>query len=414
MLPCLPATLAPEPTATIAVMQAASPHVSDPSPDAAPCCVLLPCGRRGVVLADARTPAQAARREAQGWPRQAGRPLADSSPWNTPIPHGARYEEVPPLGGYDIGLTSWLHTAASVALHRATVADPRVPIRWVRDSWEPVNTGRWARWGNPAQLEAEILERSEPVNRYPGNPYSTQHPARHWNSAVSGLPPRFARWRQAGELLAHVPEGALPPPDGDGMTVILQPDGRALELYSPVKLSSGAWVSQMFTLTDSVNGLGIGAENGRRASMVPAYAGVITEANLAAGRIPHALALMVPASLLAPAFVGPALAFDSDPNYSGSLPMGARLALPRDLDPGRLGVRSRLGRLIAEAARTYGMFVVDRGGEGVSIVTEHAPGSALLGADTPQERADLKTILRALRACRVQAGSAASGQDGWC
>lgn len=65
--------------------------------------------------------------------------------------------------------------------------------------------------------------------------------------------------------------------------------------------------------------------------MIQSYAGVVRDIDLERGHIDHAIAVIAPAAVLKPAFVFPALAFDSDSSpYRGTLPMGTRLALPRD------------------------------------------------------------------------------------
>jgi len=357
-----------------------------------------------------RLPMSAA--EAPARPRQlrdlavaAGRQrfFADDSPWNTPLPRDANWTPVPRLAGLEVGLTSWLGAnGGAIAIHYATESDPLVEVRFIRDTWTPTSNGRWRRWGNAPAREAEILAQSAPVNLFPGNPYSTQQAALDWDKG--GLPTSFDRWRQdpsQGPLRVHAPRGALPPPDTDGHTVLVQPDGRALELYSPVVLAGGAiWVSQMYGFTDAVGGLGIGRENGRRASMLPSYAGALTDAELATGRIAHALAIVIPAHLLRPAYVWPALAFDSGaggyaaPGDRNALPMGARLALPPTTDIVGLGLRTDTGRMIAQAVQTFGMFVADRGGEGISIQVQADPQRPALARLSPAVQRDLHVIIR--------------------
>ena len=112
--------------------------------------------------------------------------------------------------------------------------------------------------------------------------------------------------------------------------------------------------------------------------MVEAYAGAITDMDMVKGSIDHALALNVPAAMLKAAFTGPALAFDANPNYAGSYAMGTHLALPGSLDIASLGLGTHLGEMIAAAAKTYGMYIVDRGGGGVCVATQFSPASAEL------------------------------------
>lgn len=263
------------------------------------------------------------------------------------------------------------------------------------DTWSPVNGGGVLRFGNSASVDASLLAQSQAVNPYPMNPYSTQRAGLEWNSGGAVDLAAYDEWAQSEVLRVHVPADAVPAPDGDGHMVVIQPDGSALELYSPIKLGDGTLVSMMYSLTDSVNGLGTGAENGRRAAMVPSYAGAITEQDVAAGEIDHALALNVPASMLTTGYTGPALAFDSNDGYSGTLPMGSRLAIPAHVDLDALGLQTELGRMIAEAAQDYGAYVVDRGGGGITVASEYAPDNGALSAYSWPLQQDLETIFHA-------------------
>jgi hypothetical protein len=324
--------------------------------------------------------------------------LSRHSPWNTPIPRGARYAEVPGLEGFGVGLTSWDEAWGSVGLHQATPRDPLVEIRWVPDTWMPVAEGRWKRFGNAPSVEAEILAASEESHPWPANPYSTQHAAIPYGGEgrLPRGPARSVLARRGG-LRVRAPSAALPSPDSDGHAVLIQPDGMALELYSAIVLSAGVWVSSMYGFTDALNGLGVGEENGRRASLIPSYAGVLRHAELASGAVGHALNLVVPAGLLTTEFVPPALAFDTDPGYSGTLPMGARLALPPGTDLDGLGLRTRLGAVLAPVLRDHGAIVTDRGGGGISIVTEYAPASQPLAQRGEAEWQDLRLLFRRMR-----------------
>jgi hypothetical protein len=105
--------------------------------------------------------------------------------------------------------------------------------------------------------------------------------------------------------------------------------------------------------------------------MLPSFAGLIRTGELRDGRIPHALAAQVPASMLKRAFVWPAYAIDRDAGYSGTLPMGALLAIPPSVDVDDLGL-SPLGKVVAHAAQDYGVYVVDRGGSGSTILPSTA------------------------------------------
>src|SRR5262249_12278466 len=116
-------------------------------------------------------------------------------------------------------------------------------------------------------------------------------------------------------------------------------------------------------------GDGTGWWNGRRASMLPSFAGLIRKGEISRGRIPHALAIQAPPAMLTQAAVWPAATFDRNSGYSGTVPMGSLLAIPPDVDIESLGLSTN-GRVIAQAAQDYGVYVVDRGGSGIGFLAE--------------------------------------------
>ena len=321
--------------------------------------------------------------------------FAASSPWNTPISTTATFSAVPNLASYATGLTSWLNGGGNVSIYYAQATDPLVGVLYNANTWYDVYTGAWARSGNSAAVEKQILASSSTINPIPGNPYSTQKAALYWNSKpVSGLPAVYNKWTQTSELYMHVPAGALPTSSSDGQTVIIQPDGTAVELYSPVELSTGQWVSEMFSTTNAVSGTGTGVDNGRTASMVENYAGVLRDTDVTSGVISHALALAVPPAMLKAAFTGPATAFDSgSSDYSGTVAMGSHLGLAPTVNIATLGLTTTLGMEIAKAAQTYGMYVVDRGGSGISLITQNAPTSGSLESYSNATAADVAIIV---------------------
>jgi hypothetical protein len=329
--------------------------------------------------------------------------FSEDSSWNTPIERGAQFMQVPGLETWPVGFSSWLgDVAASVPVYFAADGDPDRPILFNRDAWNNVESGAWRRTGNPQAVEREILETAEPMFPYPGNYYSTQVAGLTWNTLPSGLPPTndYANTTglfDDGPIFARIPPSAVPSPDGDGHMVVIQPDGRALELYATIVLSTGEVVSSMFSFTDPA-GTGSGREHGRRASMLPSYGGILRSAEIADGEIDHAMVLLAPPAMLSTSFVEPALAFDSDPSdYGGTLPMGARLAIPPEVDIDDLGLRTSFGAMIAAAAKTYGFYIGDRGGPGWTIVTEYRPSSQSLAEWDRDRNEDLNRIFEALR-----------------
>jgi len=323
---------------------------------------------------------------------QTHRFFADSSPWNTVIDQSdSVYSAIPNIASYSGGLTGWLSNHGDVSIYYAQNSDPTSEILFNANTWSEVASGAWLRSGNSSSVEQSILSESSTINPFPGNPYSTTNAALQWNTG--GLPATFDQWQQTQPLYVHIPANATPQPDSDGLTVVVEPNGTALEMYSPIKLSSGQWVSSMFSFTDALNGQGVGTEDGRRASMIESYAGALRDIDVTSGHIDHALALVVPPTMLTTAFTSPAAAFDSNPNYSGTLPMGAHLALPANIDLSSLGLKTPFGMELAEAAQQYGMYVVDRGGSGISMVTEHNAQSPVLNVWTSDMSSDFSTIM---------------------
>lgn len=291
------------------------------------------------------------------------RPFNASSPWNTPIAayDDVRYEPTSALRTFAApafsGFSHWLQ-GNWAAVYRARESDPVITLYYHRDAWVKVARGEWRRWGNGAAVEAEIRAgMTQTWDGYEGNMYSTTDPNGFRMPAVYKR-----RQDPYWSLQAHVPADAVPPPDADGLMAVYQPNGTVLEMIAPIRLSNGDYVSVFASYTDP-EGDGTGTAHGRRASMVPVYGGLIREGELTQGRIDHALCLGVGPEALAREVRWPATAMDRNPtNYSGTLPMGTLLALPPDLSDEALGLRTREARVVADAARRYGMYVVDRSG----------------------------------------------------
>lgn len=316
--------------------------------------------------------------------------FADSSPWNTKMAATTTYSAISTIGNYPLVLTSWLKDGGNVSIYYAHDSDPVRQVKSNTHTWDHIYDGSWLHSGNSATVEQQILSSSTDTNPYPMNPYSTQNASLYWNNG--GAPASYDK-AAPGPTYAHIPDAALPTGGTDGYTVVIQPDGTALEMYSPIKLSSGTWVSMMTSFTPALSGQGDGHENGRTASMVENYAGALRDTDFTHATIDHALALVAPPAMLTTAFTGPALAFDSNPNYSGTLPMGSRLALPHNLDVSTLGLTTDLGNKIAHAVQDYGMFVVDRGGSGFTLVTDNNPKTTSLNTWTSDMQKDLDTII---------------------
>jgi hypothetical protein len=292
--------------------------------------------------------------------------LFAASLWLTPA---APLSTSPPVPvNVPVGLDSWVRPEVwTVPVYKAARSDPQAQILFNPNAWYKVAMGEWQRSGNRAEVEAEILGSSSPVFPFRGNVFSSTS-ATTWQ-----LPTVFNEIKNVPGVVPTMilPKAALPAPGPDGHMAVHQPNGDVVETFATIRLSSG----QVAVLSYSRNRsdrMGDGHENGQTASMLPAYLGLITEDELKSGRIAHAMAITVPSHMLTPAVAYPAYAFDrgamtETPRYAGTLPMGSRLAMSATAQPDALGLQTPEGKVIARAAKEFGFFVVDRGGEGISL-----------------------------------------------
>lgn len=322
-----------------------------------------------------------------------------ASPWNTAVPAAATFAAAPAASGLVAGVDSWDPQGTwAIASTAAASTDALRPLLYHPLAWYKVFSGEWKRTGNSAAVEAEIRSGAKTSFPYPGNVFSTTSkagwalPASYNKTVNPSSPP--ARFR--------IGAGAAPAPGADGHLAATQPDGTVLETYATILLSTGEIVALSYAVT-SPTSLGDGWQNGQTASMLPSYAGLFCDADLAAG-LKHAMAISVPPSLLSPQVAYPAYAFDRDAMtnqqpYSGALPMGARLALPPSVSVASLNLSTAEGKAVAAAARTYGFIIVDRGGSGVTIrVTPSCPTkSAALRAWNWGLQSDLNAIFAKVR-----------------
>jgi hypothetical protein len=330
-----------------------------------------------------------------------GQPLlsADSA-WRAPIPPNAIFSADPVPAGIDIGFDTWLQGDLwSIPFYTERTALHREKLLYNAGAWLMVASGRWARSGNSSATERAIRASSTDHFPFPGNVFSTTD-ALAWK-----LPPSFNQIRNpdTGPAWFWFPKDAVPSPGPDGHMAVMQPDGRVIETYATIILSDGTVVALSYSVTDPA-GRGDGWQNGQTASMIPCYTGLIEDREAIRDGIDHAMAITIPARLLAPRAVYPAFAFDRDaltgtPPYSGTIPMGGLLALPPDLNLATLRISTMEGRRIAQAAQNYGLIVVDRGGEGITLRVRRngTPRDPALHRFSPALRSDLGEIFAHVR-----------------
>lgn len=318
-------------------------------------------------------------------------PFSADSVWNRPIPENATYENVAGIerifGGInwnDRWTTFVYQTDEQSRTARLFIHPPAL--------WRLRHTEEITATGNPAAIEEQLRAASTLQNKFPANFYSTtvQSPPGK-RTFPTGIQDIHTAWRNDIRVPA-LPFSASP--DTDGHIAIWQPDGRVLEVYGAVICQNGDVIGTMASFTDP-SGDGSGKANGRCASLIPNYAGLIREGEVAGGSIDHALACTFPPALLTCEVVYPAVAFDMSDRYQGTVPMGALLALPASLDLASLQL-SPGALVIARAAQRYGIYVVDRGGEGLTLKADQNAADAV----TPEIRNDLYKIVRALKRVR--------------
>lgn len=327
---------------------------------------------------------------------------AEHGAWRQPIGRARFAAEADIPESIQIGIDTWQDGCAwCIPVERASAeAGTLRRLLYNGAAWEKVARGAWRRHGNNAGVEREILQSSSADFPPAGNVFSTTS-ARRWV-----LPPRFrARVLETAGVRGwyYCGDDALPASGLDGHMAVVQPGGMVVETYATIRLRDGTVVALSFSVTDP-RGACDGYENGQTASMIPCYAGLIDRRDACLGGIGHAMAVTLPGRLLHAGAVYPALAFDRDAaagagRYGGAIPMGARLGIPPGIDIARLGLRSEAGARIAVAAQAFGMIVVDRGGEGMSLRAQAGSEGVQAGLFqySPGLAADLVTIKACLR-----------------
>ncbi|MEM9133914.1 MAG: hypothetical protein AAGE88_16295 [Actinomycetota bacterium] len=152
----------------------------------------------------------------------------------------------------------------------------------------------------------------------------------------------------------------------------IEPDGRTIRQSQPVHVCTDGTIVTKYDYPDDDIYAGDGIPGAHGGSGMSSLGGTIRLYDLEQGRIDHALKLTIQASQWLSKSQGgyrwPALRADAYVNapstescyYGGTNPsvrMGALLALPADFDVA--GLETELGRMMAQAMRDYGGYVVD-------------------------------------------------------
>lgn len=299
--------------------------------------------------------AQAQSRDARYWPFSA------TSAWNSPIGNGATYATVPNWSTLSGGFNPTLWTV-SVGLTITSNSEDELYVN------TGTTTGNYAWLAErksgcdiSARNASKLLSSSTQSVVFEANPYSTigtgsENSQTIWPASYNPISADYA-------TSFYIPSGLCASPDTDGLLAVIQPNGWVMEAYEGITTASGDLIAGNVAGYYDLQGDGSGWQNGRRASMVPAIAGLIRTGEVKQGNIPHALAATLSPTILTEQAVWPAYAFDTNSGYTGTLPMGSLMAIPPSVNLSTLGLTPS-GLIIATAAQNYGVYIVDRGGSG--------------------------------------------------
>lgn len=250
-----------------------------------------------------------------------------------------------------------LEIRAGIAELGAPAPAPAPSLRWWADSspWnQPIPVGAKVHPDSAAML-APALERPGPVfdPAYGVNVYYSDASTPIRTCYVTDFP---------GALGSVVPN--VPIPDeveatggSDHKWAVISPEGWVWEAWRARKCADGDWDVGSIGATSLKTGTGF-SQDGTTAAWASSLGGLIRGEELFAGKIEHALAVSLPTACVAPGFVAPAL---KGPGIgTGKIPVGTRLQLDSAYDLARLlGV---VPRIIGRAMQEYGLYVIDRGG----------------------------------------------------
>jgi hypothetical protein len=197
-----------------------------------------------------------------------------------------------------------------------------------------------------------------------------------------------------------VPPSVAPAKGSDAnITVVDLGAGVSIDFFNASRSGSSSFSAALSIQTPlSGSGFGTGSGNqvekaGVRASGASTLGGMITGPNIAGGVIDHALAVAVGNKNLYAAYVAPAVAIDQGggSTYSGPLPMGTRLGIPRGTPKPPL---SPIGSMVWDAFARYGGFVLDRA-DSFALYAE--PNTVSPGQVGPLNNSDLRKVVAALQ-----------------
>ncbi|MET4430134.1 cell division septation protein DedD [Mycolicibacterium sp. 624] len=184
-----------------------------------------------------------------------------------------------------------------------------------------------------------------------------------------------------------IPTGAKPSPGSDGAMVVVDEAAQRTYEFWQGRLVGGTWTAG-WGAVHNLAGSGWGGTGAGTASGASRLGGVIRIAEIAAGEIPHALALQTDNACRTD-FRPPAIKTDGDSDRADCIPEGARVRLDPAVDLEALNLTPAV-RAVGRALQTYGAFIVDKGGAPLSISFEMNPGATAASIGSTYQQAGLR------------------------
>jgi hypothetical protein len=281
--------------------------------------------------------------------------FASDSPWNKPLASGAALDAdsaglVGELSRQVTAYGTWINSNQySVPIYTVPADQPTVPI--IVDDRHDM----WTNATDAAQLSRTL------------NPIPIPAAAR----PAAGTDKHMLIWQPSTDTMWELWQARNPPTPGD---------------LSSFRDNTPGWhASWGAKITGVSTSSGVNpAPWGATASGLALAGGLITNEELKAGRIDHALALAIPDALKTQ-FVAPATRTDGKYTGAHAIPEGTRFRLPASVDLSKIALPP-VTRMIAVAAQKYGI-----------IVRDHAGSVAFYGEDpTPTGNFLLRQLLGVL------------------
>jgi hypothetical protein len=156
---------------------------------------------------------------------------------------------------------------------------------------------------------------------------------------------------------------------------VVQPDGTMVEMWQ-ASGSGSTWKAGAVSIAQP--GQYTYPIAGCRGSSLTLPSGIVTPEEVKAGAINHVIAVTLPPAATSKSYVYPSTA--SDGLLTVGIPEGARLVLDPSYDISGL---TGLSKIFAQALKTYGMMVVDKGGSDIGVLGEASESWTSIGQSNP-------------------------------